>query len=122
MPIKITFMEKVKGWIEVFSSKSSTCTYSSSPKKKFSDVVEYVRQGKIGKSLAGSVRTDADSGFLFTYEYHFGKTTSNFYQVKIQHRGEIIDNITITMRDSGAVLTVKEALNKIEKTLPDYTE
>ena len=122
MAFKITFGEKISGIIALFTNKQTEVTLSYSPKKKFSDIVEYVRSGKFGKSLAGRAVRDTDSGYLFEYEYYNdGKSTSKGgYKVTVSHVGEKVNELKLRYRNPGAALTAKDILNKLDKVLPDY--
>lgn len=107
--------------IESFiTHKKSEFTVSTKPKKKFSDVANYIRENKIGKSLAGNTVTNTDSGFIFRYEYNFGGDRSSYYDVEISHRGEIIDSLKLHFKGEGASYTAKDALKRLEKDVPDY--
>ena len=82
MAFKLTFMEKIGFFLTIFNSKNLTeCTLSISPKKKFSDLTDYVEAGKIAKSISGKVTKQTDDGYNYTYEYVFdGKITKNLRQ------------------------------------------
>lgn len=98
----------------------SRYTVSCTPKKKFSDLVEYTRKNEFGKSLAGNTRKDTDTGHYFTYEYNFGGDGSRRYEVRIKHTGEIVHNLELEYRDEGAACVAKDAIARMEKKLPDY--
>lgn len=122
MPLKITFKDKFVGTIEKLSSKKcSEITLSISPNKKLSDVVAYIRKGKFGKSMAGRVVRDTDTGYLFEYEYcNNGKNLSEGgYKFTINHIGEQIISIKLYYKNPGASWDAKSLLNKMEKKLPE---
>ena len=119
MALKATFGEKVVWLLETFGKdKASEITLSIKPNKKFSDVVEYIRKGKFGKGF-GAVVKDTDTGFMYTYEYVFNNNARWRYRITINHRGETIDSLTLFKRDAGAAVMAKEALNQLEKKVPD---
>ena len=117
--MKITFGDKIKGIIDMVSNKVTSFTGSDDfSKKKFSDVVEYVRAGKIAKALVGGrVSRDSDNGFHFYYDYESKAVT---YRVTIHHRGEQITHFELFKRCTAATVQVKETINIMLKNIPDF--
>lgn len=110
--------------IESVTGKMSTYTGSCKPKKKFSDVAKYVREGKLlGTSLIGRAVVDTDTGgVLFNYKYYYnGKSEEKgFYEVTIQHFGESIQSMEIKLKNCGAAHMTKQVIAKMEAALEDY--
>lgn len=107
--------------IESFiTHKKSEITISSDMKKKFSDVAKYVRENKIGKSMAGNAVKNTDNGYVFTYEYNFGGKGDSYYILTVNHRGENILSMDLNFRGEGAAYTAKDALKRMDKALPDF--
>ena len=107
--------------IESFiTHKKSETTISEKLQKKFSDVSAYVKENKIGKSLAGQTITNTDNGYIFKYEYNFGGDKSSYYIVTIQHRGENILNFEINFKGEGAAYMAKDAIKRLKKAVPDF--
>lgn len=109
--------------MEELSGKATTYTTSCKPKKKFSDVANYVRESKFyGKSEAGQVSVDTDTGALFHYKYLFDRTRSSgrHYEVKVFHAGETILNMEVKLYDTGAAYYAKKSIAKMEAALKDF--
>ena len=109
--------------IETVLGKNSTYTGSCLPKNKFSDVVQYIRDGKFsGTSLAGQVMIDSDLGTLFQYKYLFNRKDpdGDLCEIKISHFGETIRSMEITTRESGAAYCVKQRIKEMEAALPKF--
>ena len=108
--------------IETLTKKKSTYTASSNCKKKFSDVAAYVRENKLlGKSLAGRVVADMDSGAMFQYKYSYGsRGDDGYYEVTIYHFGQAIQSMEVKLYESGAAYLVKKALATMDKELEDF--
>lgn len=123
MVFKVTFKDVMAMLIETFITKKITdTTLSYQPKKKFSDVVEYIRAGKMGKSMVGRATRDTDTGYLFEYEYAGDgvRFSNGGYQVTINHIGEKIISLKVHSKTEGSSWDAKEKLNGIEKKLPDF--
>ena len=124
MDLKVSFKEKFVGVIEMLTNKNSEVTLSFKSKKKFSDVVEYIRTGKFGKSMAGRVSKDTDSGYMYQYEYFndgHGMSKGG-YKFTISHIGETINELKFYNVGPAAAWGAKSALSKLEKELPDFSE
>ena len=109
--------------IESITGKMSIYTGSCKPKKKFSDVAQYVREAKLfGNSLIGRAVVDTDTGVLFTYRYYYdGKSEAKgFYEVNVQHVGEIIQSMQIKLKNCGAAYMTQQVIAKMEATLEDF--
>ena len=114
----MAFKLTVKDWISFFFSKNPTeATLSISPNKKFLDVKAYIEQGKFGKTVAGRITRQTDTGYIYYYEYYMHDKAN--YRVTINHMGEMVKTIELYMRGPGALAYVKNALNQLEKKLPD---
>ncbi len=122
MAFKVTFKEKLQGIMDMLQKRDSTAELSFKPKKKFSDVMEYLRAGKLGKSLAGRAVKDIDNGAFAQYDYMFdGRSMSQGgYQVSIWHMGEYIQDFKCKYKATGASWQLKDVLNKMEKKVPDF--
>lgn len=110
-------------WIEALLGKKSTYTGSCNPKKKFSDVAKYIREGKfLGKSTGGQVSVDSDTLSMFTYKYLFnGKNDqSGYYDITIYHFNEQIKSMEIKYYNAGAAYMTKQAIAKMEAALEDF--
>lgn len=108
--------------IETFTKKQSTYTTSYKGKKKFSDVAEYVRSGKLlGKSLRGNATIDTDMGSIFHYKYLYNgtDTAAGYYEITIQHLDEAILSMEITCRAEGSAYSTKKQIAKMEADLKD---
>lgn len=118
----MAFNKDMLMWIieSFITHKKSEITISSTPKKKFSDVAAYIKENKIGKSLAGQTVTNTDNGYIFKYEYNFGGDRKTYYVVTIQHRGENILSLELNFKCEGAAYTAKDALKRLEKKIPDF--
>ena len=117
MAFKDTFIMLVETLI---THNISAYTASCTPKKKFSDLVDYTRKNKFGKSLAGNACEDIDTGYYFTYEYNFGGDGRQYYRVEIKHRGENVLNLILEYHVEGASFEAKRLIAKMEKSLPDF--
>ncbi len=108
--------------IETLTKKKSTYTTSNNCKKKFSDVAAYVRENKLlGKSLAGRVVSDMDSGAMFQYKYSYGsRGDDGYYEVTVYHFGQVIQSMEVKLYESGAAYLVKKALATMNKELEDF--
>jgi hypothetical protein len=114
----MAFKLTLKDWISFFLSKEPTeATLSISPNKKFSGVKGYIEQGKFGKTIAGRITRQTDNGYIYYYEYYMHDKSN--YRVTINHVGEKVNKIELYMRCPGALPYVKNALNQLEKNVPD---
>ena len=113
--------DKIRMWYETWTGRQTTHATSFTTNKKFSDVANYVREGKFMKrpDVKGQVATDRDSLTAFTYEYLYHNSTP-YFKVRIEHSGEKIKRIDTTLRHSGAAWWTKEAIRKLENDLEDY--
>lgn len=119
MKYEISFKEKFMYIVACFVTHNITrAKVSYQGKKKFSDVVEYIKSGKFGTDIGSRVVTDTDNGSLFIYEYDFGKGRS--FRVCIQHRGELLINMEYERQSEGSIYTVKNHLNIMDEKLKDY--
>ena len=118
----MAFNKDLVMWIieSFITHKKSEITVSSDMKKKFSDVAKYARENKIGKSLAGNTVKNSDNGYVFTYEYNFGGRGDAYYILTVNHRGENIISMNLNFKCEGAAYTAKDALNRMEKEIPDF--
>lgn len=110
-------------WIEALTGKRSTYTGSCQPKKKFSDVAQYIREFKLlGKSVGGQVSVDTDTGSMFNYKYLFnGKNNQDgYYDITVYHFGEMIKSMEIKYHNPGAAYMTKKAIEKMLAALEDY--
>lgn len=108
--------------IEVILNKKSEYTTTYQPKKKFSELAEYVRDGKLlGHSLAGRATNDSDNGYVFTYDYLMNGKDSmgGSYSVVIRHMGEYIESCEVKSYTAGAAYIAKKAIQTMEETIKD---
>ena len=128
MAFKITFMEKLGAFIDVFNSNArpTEATFSFTPNSRFSDVKEYVETLKISKSMAGKVTQQTDSGYMYVFEYVFdGKSmmsNAGGYRVTINHIGEKVNSLQLYLRQKTAAANCKFLLNKLEEKVPKIPE
>lgn len=109
--------------IETITKKQSTYTTSYEGKKKFSDVAEYVRAGKLlGKSLRGNATVDTDMGSIFNYKYLFNGIdgSAGYYEVNIQHMGDVILSMKVKCHAEGAAYVTKKQIAKMEAELKNF--
>ena len=123
-PYQITFFDKLSVFFSIFNDKNRTeCSFQmTTNNKSFADVVNYIQQNKIGKSLVGKVAKCNDSGYIYTYEYHYdgrSLTGAGGYRVTIQHFGDSITSIKLLMYCAAPQYYVKWNLNKIDELFPD---
>lgn len=118
----MAFNKDLVMWIieSFITHKKSEITISSDMKKKFSDVATYVRENKIGKSLAGKTVQNTDNGYVFTYEYNFGGNGETYYILTVNHRGENIISMNLNYKCEGAAYTAKDAFKRMNKAIPDF--
>lgn len=110
--------------IEAITGKNSSYQKSFKPNKKFSDVVKMVRDFKLFEtSMKGKVMKDVDTGkaFVFSYDCAGGQGGAAWFDIKIVHHGEKIEYMEFDYFCGGAHHCVNKAIEKIEKTLEDYT-
>lgn len=117
MAFKDTFIMLVETLI---THNISAYTVSCTPRKKFSDLVDYIRKNRFGKSIAGNTREDTDNGYFFTYEYNFGGDGRQYYIINIKHSAETVVNFTLEYHVEGASFEAKRLIAKMEKNLPDF--
>jgi len=119
MKQEISLSEKIIWVVESFiTNKISRATVSYNGKKKFSDVVAYIKSGKFGTDIGSRVLRETDNGTIFNYEYDFGKGCS--FRVTICHRGEVIKSMEYERNCRGAIFTVKNHLNTMDEALEDF--
>ena len=121
MKYEISTKEKIIYIIESFVTKKITrAKLSYQGKKKFSDVVAYIKAGNFGKDTFSRVLRETDNGQIFHYDYDFGHGRG--FNVTIMHRGEVITSMEYERDSSGAIYTIKSHLNTMDDKLPDYEE
>ena len=109
--------------IENLTNKQSTYTTSYKGKKSFSDVAEYVRAGKLlGKTMRGNASIDTDIGSIFRYKYLNNgiDSTDGYYEITIQHMGNVIISMQITNQTVGAAYDTKRRIAAMEKDIKDF--
>lgn len=119
MKLQISTKEKIMWILESFVTKKiSRAQVTYQGKKKFSDVVEYIKAGNFGKDIMSKVLRETDNFGMYTYEYDFGKGRG--FRVTIYHKGEVITSMNYERDSEGAIYTVKSHLNTMDDKLPDF--
>ena len=108
----------VKSIFDEITHNYTKYTGSCKPNKKFSDVADYIRSGKILKILGGRVSQDNEIGSFWLYDYGNSEYQLN---IKIQHSGEFINNMEATIRCMGSEYAYVSMIERMMKSLPDYT-
>ena len=104
--------------IAILTHNVSEYTGSYTPKKKYSDVKNYISGNNFVKSSTGRVRKNVELGNTWTYEY-VAANDSWEYRFTIKHFGEFIESMVIYSRTEGAEYVQKDAMKLLDKKVPD---